>query len=85
MCHAVDVEHTGSTDASVVYVAATPMTPQNKQYVKEQLDDFLAGEAPRDFTRTLDLPSEGSYVGFLGEKAILSEEGRRAMGFELAV
>ncbi|KAK5119742.1 hypothetical protein LTR85_007318 [Meristemomyces frigidus] len=84
MCHAVEVEHHGQHDSSVVYVAATPTTPTNALYMKAQLHDFLAGRAPEDFKRSGS--DESGYKGFLGEKSILSgEEGRRAMGFGLTV
>ena len=84
MCHAVEVEHEGEHDASVVYVGATPTTPTNARYVKAQLQDFLAGLAPEDFKASGS--DESAYKGWLGEKGILGgDEGRRAMGFGLAV
>lgn len=82
MAHAVEVEHNGLDEASVAYIAATPSTEQNKAYMKQQLDDFLEGAAPKDFQHNR-CSSERELEGFVGE-SILSEEGRRAMGFGLA-
>lgn len=81
MVHAVEVEHNGTNDASVAYIAATPTTDLNKAYIKEQLQDFLAGRPPVDFRRG---SSEVNFKGYLGEKAVLGgDDGRRAMGYHL--
>lgn len=83
MMHAVEVEHNGVHEASVAYIAATPSTAQNKQYIKQQLENFLAGVPPQDFQHN-KCTSERMLEGFIGEKGVLSEEGRMAMGFGLA-
>lgn len=81
MCHAVEVEHNGPGDASVMYIAATPSTKSNKTYMKGQKDRFLKYEPPEDFSGG---SIEANFKGFPGEKGILSgEEGRRAFGFGL--
>jgi hypothetical protein len=81
MCHAVEVEHSGKHDASVVYIAATPTTPVNVRYVKSQLENFLAGSPPEDFPGGID---ETKLKGYLGESGIPNgEAGRAAMGFGL--
>lgn len=81
MAHAVEVDHNGPGDCSVAYIAATPTTETNKQYIKGQLEAFLNGTPPEDF---LGAANERSFDGFVGEEGILSgDEGRRAMGFGL--
>ncbi|RFU27655.1 hypothetical protein B7463_g8682, partial [Scytalidium lignicola] len=84
MIHAVEVDHFGSGDSSVAYVAATPTTDTNVKYIKGQLKSFLdGGRAPEDFW-SADLVPESEYQGYLGEGGILSgEQGRKAMGFGL--
>ena len=82
MCHAVEVDHNGDHEASVIYIAATPSTHTNKKYIAAQLKDFLEGRAPKDFrSPKKNLAVEKEFIGYKGEKAILSQEGRRAMGF----
>lgn len=83
MSHAVEIDHDGPNDASVAYVGATPSTPTNVAYMKEQVKAFVAGEVPLDFKRPHS-GNESELKGWKGEEAILSgEEGRRAMGFYL--
>ena len=84
MVHAVEVEHNGDQDASVAYIAATPSTQVNKEYIKKQLEDFKAGRAPEDFRHERKkVGYEPGFKGFMGEDAIIGVEGRRAMGFEV--
>lgn len=81
MVHAVEVEHSGAEDASVAYIAATPTTPTNRRYIKQQLRDFLAGRPLEDFKRGAD---ERKFKGFMGADGITNiEAGRAAMGFGL--
>jgi hypothetical protein len=81
MCHAVEVEHSGKDDASVVYIAATPTTPNNIRYIKSQLQDFLTGHPPEGFPSGMD---ETKLKGYLGEGGIVNgKAGRAAMGFGL--
>lgn len=83
MCHAVEVEHNGDHEASVMYIAATPSTEENKRYIKRQLEDLLDNRNPEDFGRG---PGERNFQMFTGEKGLLGgEAGKRAMGFELLV
>ncbi|KAJ5637221.1 hypothetical protein N7490_007100 [Penicillium lividum] len=80
MIHAVEIEHSGLHDASVVYIAATPTTETNIRYIKSQLEDFLKGSPSEDFPDGTD---ESKLVGYLGETGFLSEEARKAMGYGL--
>ena len=78
MCHAVEIEHKGEDDASVIYVGAAPTTPDNVLYVKDQWERFKKGVPPRDFEHGND---ESKFKGYLGEVGILSGAiGRRAAG-----
>lgn len=81
MGHAVEVEHNGDHDASVLYIAASPRTEENEKYMKGQVEDYLNDLSPEDFGRR---KAEQSFKLFTGEKGILSgEQGRRAFGFDL--
>ena len=81
MCHAVEIEHEGKNISSVLYVAATPTTETNVEYMRGQLKDFLDGVSPEDFRGGC---YEKGLKGFPGETAILNgQEGRRAVGFAL--
>jgi hypothetical protein len=78
MCHAVEIDHNGENDASVIYVGAAPTTPDNVFYVKDQWERFKNGRPPKDFEHGKD---ESKFKGYLGEAVILGGEvGRRAAG-----
>ncbi|KAI1768609.1 DUF1479-domain-containing protein [Hypoxylon sp. FL1150] len=80
MCHAVDPEHNGEGDASVVYVAACPTTPINKAYVKTQLQASLVGRGPPDSPDVnVDERRLKGYKGFDD----ISEAGKAVLGFNL--
>lgn len=81
MIHAVEQKHEGDYDSSVMYIAATPSTPENVRYMRQQLDDFQHGVPPEDFKQGTD---ERKFKGYLGEAGILNgEAGRTAAGFGL--
>jgi hypothetical protein len=81
MIHAVEQKHEGEYDSSVMYIAATPSTPENIRYIKQQFRDFKDGVPPEDFKQGTD---ETKFKGYLGETGILNGElGRKAAGFTL--
>jgi hypothetical protein len=81
MIHAVEPKHEGDHDSAVMYIAATPSTPENVRYMKQQVQDFRAGVPPEDFKQGTD---ETKFKGYLGEKGILNGEvGKKAAGFYL--
>ena len=82
MLHAVEVDHVGDHDASVVYVGAVPTTEVNTAYIKGQLQRFInGGQTPSDFEHK-NLVPESTFEGFLSERGILGGvEGRKALGF----
>jgi len=81
MCHAVDTEHNGHENASVVYIAACPTTEANSKYVKKQLHAALSGQPPPDYADDSDL-NETTLEGYTGYGG-LREEAKRALGFYL--
>lgn len=81
ICHAVDSEHNGQENASVVYIAACPTTKANKAYVKNQLEEFSTGRPPPDYASDTKL-DESTLVGYTGHQS-LSEEAKRALGYSL--
>jgi hypothetical protein len=49
LIHAVEAEHTGAEDSSVLYIPAAPLTAKNAQYLKKQRAHFEAGIPAPDF------------------------------------
>ncbi|KAH6720823.1 hypothetical protein BKA61DRAFT_470893 [Leptodontidium sp. MPI-SDFR-AT-0119] len=80
-CHAVDSEHNGAENASVVYIAACPTTDANKVYVKSQLESFLAGRPPPDYASNTKL-DESTLEGYTGHETLLIE-AKMALGYGL--
>jgi hypothetical protein len=58
--HAVDKIHQGSTDSSVLYIPACPLTERNAQYLARQRETFLQGTPGPDFPGG---PGESKHVG----------------------
>ncbi|KAJ3555054.1 hypothetical protein NM688_g2785 [Phlebia brevispora] len=81
LIHAVEIEHNGANDSSVMYISAVPYTPQNAAYIDKQKENFLKSKAPPDYP-----PSEEAAFAGTGSLAdILSPQGRKAMGFTVEV
>jgi len=76
--HAVDKEHRGKGDSSVLYIPTCAMTPPNVEFIKEQRKAALAYSPPQDF------PGAGGpgELGFHGAVnwGDVPEDGLRAMG-----
>lgn len=77
--HAVENEHNGAGDASVLYIPAVALTQANLDYLVTQRDAFLKGSPAPDFPNA-DGPGEHGFTGVGTEQDILSEEGLQAMG-----
>ena len=75
--HAVEKEHSGEGDSSVMYIPAVPTCEQNKQYVRKQADSFEKGLPPPDFPQGR---SELDYNLIGRPEDITLPLGRRAMG-----
>lgn len=82
MIHAVDTEHLGEENASVVFIAACPTTSINKTYIKSQLEASLAGRPPPDYVIGAGDLNEIAFKGHAGFDG-LSTEAKKALGFEL--
>ncbi|OAP57023.1 hypothetical protein AYL99_09135 [Fonsecaea erecta] len=78
MIHAVDQEHHGTSDSSVMYIPACAITRPNLEFLKRQRMSALAYSPPPDF------PGAGGdgEVGFAGAVAWdqVNDAGKRAMG-----
>jgi hypothetical protein len=78
MIHAVDKEHRGTADSSVMYIPACAVTKPNVEFLKRQRMSALSYSPPPDF------PGAGSdgEIGFRGavDWDQVSEDGKRAMG-----
>lgn len=81
VCHAVDTEHLGSTNAAVAFIAACPTTAVTEAYVKRQLEATLSGKPSPDYSEGNDL-DERTLKGYVGLGG-LSDEAKRAFGFYL--
>ncbi|KAH9945206.1 uncharacterized protein BXZ73DRAFT_86740 [Epithele typhae] len=80
--HAVEKEHAGKEDSTVMYIPAMPHTAINAAYVQKQKESFLTGVAPPDFPRN---KGEGDCIGVGKEDDIQDPVGKRAMGFAISV
>jgi hypothetical protein len=79
--HSVDTSHNGTSDSSVLYIPATPLTPANAAYLARQRANFLRGIPPPVFPGGV---CEEHHVGRGGEKDLEGEskEARRSVGVE---
>ncbi|RDW72988.1 DUF1479-domain-containing protein [Coleophoma cylindrospora] len=78
--HAVDKIHNGTSDSSVLYIPACPMTEANARYLVRQRDAFLEGTPAPDFPGGV---GESKHVGRPETKdveAVGGMEGLRAFG-----
>lgn len=86
--HAVDRVHNGTTDSSVLYIPACPLTEGNATYLAMQREMFDGGLPGPDFPSSSsghreDGKGEASFLGRLTPDFVmqnLSSEGLRAMG-----
>lgn len=77
LIHAVESSHLGSSDSSVMYIPAVPLTIRNMEYVQNQRKAFEEGKPPGDFPGG---EGERNCVGRAGEEVVKGEDARRAMG-----
>lgn len=75
--HAVEKEHNGTGDSSVMYIPAVPKCPQNEAYIQRQAELFEKGFPPPDFPQGR---TEHDYRLHAEQKDLTSSESRRAMG-----
>ncbi|KAK9238857.1 hypothetical protein V1525DRAFT_399694 [Lipomyces kononenkoae] len=77
--HSVDPRHNGSSDSSVLYIPAIPMTIPNLQYLVRQRAAFKKLSPPPDFPDAGGSGERG-FVGHGTEADFASAEGLRAAG-----
>lgn len=75
--HAVEKEHNGPGDSSVMYIPAVPTCPQNTEYVARQAELFVKGCPPPDFPQGR---TELEYKLHAKPEDVKLELARRAMG-----
>ncbi|TFK91415.1 DUF1479-domain-containing protein [Polyporus arcularius HHB13444] len=80
--HAVEKQHVGKEDSTVMYIPAMPYTPINAAYVERQKESFLKGIAPPDFPTN---KGEINCVGVGLVYDIVDPIGKQAMGFAVEV
>lgn len=76
--HAVDKEHKGMGDSSVLYIPACAMTPPNVEFIKQQRTAALAYSPPQDFPGAGG-PGERGFKGAVDWNQ-LPKDGLKAMG-----
>ncbi|KAM0756549.1 DUF1479-domain-containing protein [Meredithblackwellia eburnea MCA 4105] len=77
--HAVESEHKGLGDSSVMYIPEVPLTKRNWSYVENQREDFLIGVPPSDFPGGV---GEKGFVGRATQEDVQGIVARRAMGLD---
>lgn len=78
--HAVDRTHAGTSDSSVLYISACPLTEDNARYLVRQRAKFIEGGPSPDFGGGV---GESGHVGRIKVEdfeALVSEDARRGMG-----
>jgi len=75
--HAVEKEHNGKGDSSVMYIPAVPKCPQNDDYVARQAQAFTEGRPPPDFPQGR---TELDYAMHATKEDIRSNLALKAMG-----
>ncbi|KZT51076.1 DUF1479-domain-containing protein [Calocera cornea HHB12733] len=79
--HAVEEDHVGANDSSVIYIGALPLTVSNAAYLVKQRECFAKGTKPPDF-ESAPGNGEADFKGRGGPATLLSAEGRQALGLE---
>lgn len=77
--HAVESQHRGQSDSSVLYIPAVPLTEDNARYLKDQRQNFLLGLPAPDFPGG---EGESKFVGRARPEHIATVEGRRMFGLQ---
>ncbi|KAF2450823.1 DUF1479-domain-containing protein [Karstenula rhodostoma CBS 690.94] len=81
--HAVDRTHAGTSDSSVLYIPACPLTEDNAKYLNRQRVCFIDGTPSPDFGGG---EGESKHVGRVSVdelEALVGEDSRRGMGLEV--
>jgi len=77
--HAVESQHKGKGDSSVMYIPAVPLTEHNTGYLRDQRIHFEQGLPPPDFPGG---EGESRFIGRASVEDITTPFGRQVYGFE---
>ncbi|KAF8131806.1 hypothetical protein EV363DRAFT_1164253 [Boletus edulis] len=77
--HAVEGEHMGKEDSSVLYIPAAPLCVKNASYLRSQRANFVHGLPAPDFPGG---EGESRFLDRATPQDITSQQGRQATGFE---
>ncbi|PCH36633.1 DUF1479-domain-containing protein [Wolfiporia cocos MD-104 SS10] len=75
--HAVESEHNGPGDSSVLYIPAVPLTANNAVYLRDQANTFKRGLPSPDFPGG---EGESHFVGRVTADSIKDLQARRMLG-----
>ncbi|KAF4562978.1 hypothetical protein EYR40_007304 [Pleurotus pulmonarius] len=79
LVHAVESQHRGAGDSSVLYIPAVPLTVNNASYLRDQRINFLSGLPPPDFPGG---EGELNFAGRGNAGDVKSAAARQILGFE---
>ncbi|KAF8871719.1 hypothetical protein BD779DRAFT_1453556 [Infundibulicybe gibba] len=79
LVHAVESQHRGRGDSSVLYIPAVPLTGRNAEYLHDQRDNFLAGLPAPDFPGG---EGESKFTGRANASDVNGVEARRLFGLD---
>ncbi|KAF5363209.1 hypothetical protein D9758_008377 [Tetrapyrgos nigripes] len=77
--HAVESQHRGEGDSSVLYIPAVPLTEYNATYLRQQRENFVAGLPAPDFPGG---EGESNNTNRGSRDDIITKLGLQAFGFE---
>ncbi|KAH0828883.1 DUF1479-domain-containing protein [Lanmaoa asiatica] len=77
--HAVEGEHKGKEDSSVLYIPAVPLCIKNASYLRSQRIHFVHGLPAPDFPGG---EGESGFVDRATAQDLTTQQGRQAIGFE---
>jgi hypothetical protein len=80
--HAVDAQHSGDEDSSVLYIPVCPLTEDNVRYLHRQRATFLEGLPSCDFGGGIGESQHQGRVSKLNAAKFSDIDGRRSMGIE---
>jgi hypothetical protein len=77
--HAVESEHHGTSDSSVLYIPAAPLTVKNARYLRDQRTNFLLGLPAPDFPGG---EGESKFTGRATPEDAQTSAARQILGLE---
>ncbi|KAK2467413.1 hypothetical protein APHAL10511_000648 [Amanita phalloides] len=77
--HAVEGQHRGTSDSSVLYIPAVPLTVDNARYLRQQRENFIAGLPAPDFPGG---KGESECINRATTDNLTTSQARRMLGVE---